>query len=464
MHEEVLEEVLQRVKPTKKDLVKLSSVAQRLIRIAEKKAQQLGIRAEIMLAGSAARGTWLKGEKDIDLLLLFPEDIPKEQMEELGMRLAREIAGPKGREEYAEHPYVRMDFEGFEVDLVPCFKVSDPRKIKSATDRTPHHQRYVKEKLTAELVDEILILKQFARGIGVYGAESRVQGFSGYLCELLILHYGSFTNLVKGASSWSFGAVIDLENFYKEPGRLRELFVNHPLIVVDPVDPTRNVAAAVSPRSFGIFIQACRDFLRSPNLRFFFPRPPKHLTEAELLEVMRRRGTKLLLLEVEHGGMSEEIVYPQLRKTARAIHNALIQRGFTLLRSGVWADGKTAAVLIELFPKKLPRVEVKQGPRLPLDAARFIETHLNSKRKISGPAVNEFGNVVFEVERMWSDPVKVIKNLLPECMGFGKDIAALIKEGRYRLVVNAEIAGLAKNKNLGLFLSEYFDNRLPWYR
>ena len=30
------------------------------------------------------------------------------------------------------------------------------------------------------------------QGIGVYGAEIKVGGFSGYLCELLVMKYGGF--------------------------------------------------------------------------------------------------------------------------------------------------------------------------------------------------------------------------------------------------------------------------------
>ena len=40
------------------------------------------------------------------------------------------------------------------------------------------------------------------KGVGVYGAEIRVGGFSGYLCELLTLSFGSFTDILKAVSDW----------------------------------------------------------------------------------------------------------------------------------------------------------------------------------------------------------------------------------------------------------------------
>jgi tRNA nucleotidyltransferase (CCA-adding enzyme) len=63
----------------------------------------------------------------------------------------------------------------------------------SATDRTPFIH-YVKKRLGKTLQDDVRLLKKFMQGIKVYGAEIKTGGFSGYLCELLILHYGSFAN------------------------------------------------------------------------------------------------------------------------------------------------------------------------------------------------------------------------------------------------------------------------------
>ncbi|MBS7613865.1 hypothetical protein KEJ48_06465, partial [Candidatus Bathyarchaeota archaeon] len=41
---------------------------------------------------------------------------------------------------------------------------------------------------------------KFAKGIGVYGADIKTGGFSGYLCELLIVSYGDFIKTVESAS------------------------------------------------------------------------------------------------------------------------------------------------------------------------------------------------------------------------------------------------------------------------
>jgi tRNA nucleotidyltransferase (CCA-adding enzyme) len=464
MHEKILGEVLTKIKPRPEDLIRLNSAVEKLIRKIECKARELGIGVKVRVVGSAARNTWLKGEKDIDILLMFPESMPEEEMERLGIRLAREVAGSSGREEYAEHPYIRATFDGLEVDIVPCFEVSDPSRIKSAVDRTPHHQEYIRKRMTDKLADQVLLLKQFTRGIGVYGAESKVQGFSGYLCELLILHYGSFMELVRSASEWHPGTVIDIEGYHERADYLQRLFAGQPLIVIDPVDRKRNVAAAVSLRSFGTFVHACRDFLRLPRMEFFFPHSPPPVTVSHLRRILKLRGTRLIFLLIHHGGLSEEVLYPQLRKTARAIQNSLVQRGFSVIRSGVVADERDAGILLEVSPRRLPGVETRLGPRPPVDPSNFIETYISSERRISGPMVNDAGNLIFEIRRTDRDPVAVVKNHLSNCTGFGKDLAELVQKRRFELLADMKVSRLLRKHNFKVFLSDYFDGRLPWYR
>jgi tRNA adenylyltransferase (EC 2.7.7.25) len=50
--------------------------------------------------------------------------------------------------------------------------------------------------LHREQKDEVRLLKKFMKGIGVYGAEIKVKGFSGYVAELLVYFYDSFRNVL----------------------------------------------------------------------------------------------------------------------------------------------------------------------------------------------------------------------------------------------------------------------------
>jgi len=158
-----------------------------------------------MRVGSAARDTWLAQDHDLDIFLGVPEE------GDLGeaMELARLVA-PEHEERYAEHPYVHALVDGFEVDLVPCYLVDDASRLKSAVDRTPFHTRYIIARI-AGLEDDVLLLKQFLKGIGVYGSELKTGGFSGYLVELLVILYRSFPDVLRAASHWRPDTVLNLE-------------------------------------------------------------------------------------------------------------------------------------------------------------------------------------------------------------------------------------------------------------
>ena len=83
-------------------------------------ARERGLSLKAMLVGSAARGTWLAGDHDLDIFLGVPPG------GDLGaaLEIARLVA-PDHEEKYAEHAYVHARMDGFEVDLVPCYLVED---------------------------------------------------------------------------------------------------------------------------------------------------------------------------------------------------------------------------------------------------------------------------------------------------------------------------------------------------
>jgi len=383
-------------------------------------------------------------------------------LEREGLRVARAVAGPRGKERFAEHPYITTRVEGFEVDFVPCYDVADAGKIKSAVDRSPHHQRYISKHLTPELTDEVLLLKKFMGGIGAYGAELKVHGFSGYLCELLALRYRTFKGVVEAASKWFPGEVIDLVRSYRDVGEAKALFPGQPLVVIDPVDPNRNVAAAVSMQNFSTFVRACQDFVRKPSMRFFFPAQPKMLSLREVERVLKQRGTALFCLVFDSPDVVEDILYPQLHKTEQALVMRLVRSGFEVLRSDVWANSK-AVILVELSSEKLPKVQRRLGPPITVEAGDFIEKHLSSKQKFSGPFVDQAGRLVFEVERRHVDARQVLEVALDERAAFGKHVAESLANG-YKIYGGKQVVKLCVDKKFSKFLSEYLTRCLPWYR
>lgn len=454
--------VLRRVKPRRADIRRMNKVASELVWRTNEVAGKLKVGARAILVGSAARGTWLRSERDIDIFILFPEGLTRVELERRGLAIARHVAGAAVVERFAEHPYVTMKFKGFDVDLVPCYDVADPKNIKSAVDRTPHHQQYIKNRITPQLADEILLLKQFTSGVGVYGAELKTNGFSGYLCELLILHHGSFKKLIEAASEWVPGKVIDIGENYGDESEPRMLFEKQPFVVIDPVDPNRNVAAAVSIQKFAIFVRACQDFLRKPSMKFFFPRRVKPIDSRELSRILKRRGTELLCVVFRSPNVVSDVLFPQLRKTERTLVTRLAQYGFEVLRSDVWANSN-AAIILEFNVPKLSKVRTRVGPPFRMKVGDFVREHLRSRARLAGPFVDAAGRTIFELERKRTDALNALKEIMSERVAFGKHVTEAVAKG-YEILEGTELKKLLKDQGFREFISDYLNRRLPWYR
>lgn len=323
-----------------------------------------GYNVEAVFCGSVAKGTWLAKSKDIDLFLLFNEKTPRKQLEETGMMLGKKIITNlwgNFKIAYSEHPYVRGSLAEHRVEIVPAYNVSDPGKIKSAVDRTPHHVRYVESRITENQKNEVRLLKKFCRGIGVYGSDLKTEGFSGYLCELLILEHENFENLLKEASNWKPGETFDME-YKQEKERLRNIFPNDPLVVIDPVDKNRNVAAVVSAEKFLVFVKKCGEFLEKPDIEFFEEGIDQAPTITELRQEMEHRDSKFFMIKFRAPVIQEDVLWPQMRKFKKRIVDLMEDADFPVMRSGIWSDGLKCIMVLELLNEDLPNIQVKEGP------------------------------------------------------------------------------------------------------
>lgn len=443
---EIKAEVLGRIRPRPEERERLKEISGRILLGAERLAAERGIDLKAMLVGSAARNTWLAQDHDLDLFLGVPESA------DLGeaLEVARLIA-PEHEEKYAEHAYVHAKIDGFDVDLVPCYLVKDASRLKSAVDRTPFHTKYVSERIPG-LEDEVLLAKQFMKGVGVYGSELKVGGFSGYLTELLIIYYGSFEKVLEAASGWRPGVLIDLEGRTAEE---RAAYTGRePLIVVDPVDPGRNVAAALTPDRMLQFAAASRCFLHHPNIDFFFPPSAKPLSDEELLELLEERGSSLMLLLLPAPSVVEDVLFPQLRKAEESVRALLEKNCFSLLRSDVGCVSGRAFLLFELEVSHLSRASRRVGPPVweADHLSRFLEAH---PKPLSGPYIRD-GRAVVELCRSYTRP----QDLLAAKIGglsLGKHLSSAIREG-HNILVGPEIASI-KDEEFRAFLREYFEAR-----
>ncbi len=402
--------LLSRLRPTPAEESALRGAVEALAARARESARALGLEVEPLHVGSSARGTWRRGERDIDLFLLFLPGTPREALEKQGLALARKVC-PKGQVKYAEHPYLRGEWGEFGVDLVPAYKLASAAERKTAVDRTPFHHDYVRSRMGGK-EGEVLLLKQLLAGAGVYGAEAKTRGFSGYLCELLVLHFGTFDKCAEAVAQWRPQIRIDPEG----KGTFRG---PDPLVFIDPVDPGRNVAAALSGEALARATEWARTLLKKPSAALFFPKPPPPLRPGELARRLRSRGTEMAALVLPAPEkLVDDTVYPQLRRAEESLTALLGKNEFQILRTAVHRAAGRGFVLFEFSAEPLPPLRLHEGPPVFLerDSRRFLEAHRGRPKFMRGD------RWVVELERKHRTAASFLKGEARRA-GLGRDLA-----------------------------------------
>ena len=387
--EEIVKRALRMVKPKEDERRRLEKITEQAHRIVSELSEEVPGILDVSIEGSAAKDTWIRERMEADIFIHFDPKIPREDMEEKVIRIGVEAIkrlGGKPTLMYAEHPYVEGVIRNVTVDIVACYRVEPPNWI-SATDRTPHHTRYVRERLNSRMKDEVRLLKSFLLSCGAYGAEIKVRGFSGYLSELITLAHGGFLETVKAASMWKPPIVIDIEGSYESKDDILKAFQDSNLIVVDPVDRERNVAAAVSDTKLAEFILASKFFIRSPSLSFFKQRS-RRITLTRVRRLMKGRKLLLIFFRVV-GEPPPDVLWGELRKTEKGVRKALERIGFKVYRVDSWTNLRDCILTYELNFTELPRYELRKGPPAYLDNS--IDFALKWVRKgVSGPWLEGF--------------------------------------------------------------------------
>jgi len=442
------ETVLARIRPTPQEEAALEAMVRELLAEVQRVLKANGWEAKPFISGSVAKGTHLTGA-DVDLFVAFPPDLPRQDLETRGLALGELLE--RGVHMYAEHPYTRGFYRGIQVEIVPCYRITDASQRMSAVDRTPLHVDYVLGHLNGGQGDQIRLLKAWSEGIGLYGAEAKIRGFSGYLCELLVLKYGSFRAVLEACQAWRRGIVLELD---RAAGRA----FDEPLVLVDPVDPNRNVASAVSLEQMATFVHAAREYLREPREVFFFPKPLKPLALSRLRALARKRGGSLLAISIRAPAVTDDVLWPQLRKAHRSFLDLYAREGFDVHDSRFDLAGKEAVFLFEFATASLPRVLRHEGPPVWVKNAKdFQEKWRADRRTLAGPFI-EGDRWTVDVAREFTDAASLTKAAW-RSMSLGKDLE---KSARRTLRTYAGSAALRASHAEAW--TRLFDRRFPWER
>ena len=401
MFSKIKADILKEIVPSDKERKEITSLTNTIAEHITEKISKTNLKARVEVVGSIAKDTWISRDRDLDIFIVFDTSTPLEELKKMGLVLGKiELDGFTSETAYANHPYTINRFKEFKIDVVPCY---DSVEIITAVDRTPHHTRFVKENI-GELRNDVRLLKQFMKGVGVYSSEQKIQGFAGYLCELLIIHYKSFENVLKSATEWQYGEYIDIKSSGKK------VIFKDPLIVIDPVDPKRNVASALSLERLSEFIHYSRSFISAPSIDYFHKK--------KRLFVKRFPESEVYVILFEEG-LLDDIIFPQLRKSAKYLFTILEKNDFKPLSYGLFKKGNFSGIVFEIEKYILSPMVKHYGPKV-FDRAnydsfvsKYKETFIEDDRAYTLRP------------RQFSNPLVVFLNTINEKEGIGKNMKSM---------------------------------------
>ena len=293
--------------------------------------------------GSFAKETWIAKDADIDIFIKFKKSTSEEKFEKISKKIGFESLkkySPYVR--YSEHPYVEAKIKDTKINIVPFYDVKIG-EWKSAADRSPFHTKFMKKSLTMKMKKDVKILKAFLKSNRIYGAEIAKQGFSGYVSEVLILHFGSFEKTIKSISEIKEGEII---------GRTSKKFRTS-IVIIDPIDKNRNLAAAISNENLGKFILVSRAFKEKPTLEFF---------RNKKIKILKKYSENLLIIKFDYAIRSPDIIWGQIKRATSSLATQLELGGFNVLRNKSHIQNKEAYLIFLLQSVKIPEIYEKSGP------------------------------------------------------------------------------------------------------
>ncbi|MBR9692333.1 CCA tRNA nucleotidyltransferase [Candidatus Woesearchaeota archaeon] len=407
---EILDKVLERIKPDAEQVSEATAFVSQL----NKRLKWAALKAIAEVGGSTAKGTFLKGDHDVDIFVRFDRETYRELNDRLS-DLLETVLPKKAVRVHGSRDYYQIVHDGLTYEIVPVLKVSKPGQALNVTDMSPLHVKYIAKHLKKQpaLADQIRLAKQFCKAIKVYGAESYINGFSGHVLDLLTLKYGSFERLLTAASGWGERLVIDPERHHKKAEfSIDENKQLGPMLIVDPVQPERNAAAALSFEKYERFKDAARVFLEQPALKYFTVEP---LTAGRITKEYERRKpdfkekTKLFIVEAVALEGKTDIVATKLLKLHMYLVRQLDLLDFTVIDNGFEFERGKSLSYIVVHDERLDARKEARGP--PTSAKKDMA---NFKKKHGRNAYERGKRLYVKIKRPYTTPLQALKGLLKE--------------------------------------------------
>ena len=381
--------------PSARQVTKINKNANEAFKLVSNECDKYDEVTSIQFGGSYAKGTWTPGKIDVDIFVKLKKSISEKKFSNLGKKIGfNALKKYKPYIRYSEHPFVEALVNGTLVNVVPCYDVKKG-EWKSAADRSTFHTEFMNEKLTGQMKNDTSLLKCMMKSNGVYGAEIANQGFSGYVTEVLVYYFGSFSSVIKEISKIKKNGRIG-----NSPRRF-----DSPIVIIDPIDNNRNLGAAISMKNLSKFVLLSRSYLKKPSLSYFKNKKSKPYKQNELAK-------NILVISFRYKSRSRDIIFGQLKRAANSIESQLTQEGFRILRNDSMVyDDDEAAILILLEDVVINKNQIKTGPEFFVDehSNKFIQVNAKKSKLIW---IDKHGSLQSLQKRNYNDAKLFLNKML----------------------------------------------------
>lgn len=353
----ILENVFEKITPDKEEAAEIKKNLNSFIKKFEEQKKKLKINAEIFVGGSFAKGTVIKKNNyDLDIFIRFYDNkLSDTEISNLTEKILKTFIRDFKRIHGSRDYFMIKIGKNVYLELIPVIKVRNPKESKNITDLSYSHVNYVKKKVKNNMLKEIMLAKAFCHASRCYGAESYIQGFSGYSLELLIYYYKGFMKFIKetAKNNEKTKIIIDIEKFYKNKNEiminLNSSKLQSPIILVDPTFKQRNVTAALSEETFEIFKEHCRNFLKKPNEEFF---EVKKIDIEKFKKTASSKKLEFIMLKITTNKQEGDIAGSKLLKFYNHLNYDIIRFFEIKDKEFIYKEEKSAEILLSVKKRK----------------------------------------------------------------------------------------------------------------
>jgi tRNA nucleotidyltransferase (CCA-adding enzyme) len=357
-----MKKVLEKITPTKQDIEEIKKALDKVMKIKSR-----GV--EPFIGGSYAKGTLVKRDKnyDVDIFVMFP--YKPNQSHRLADLLAKILKKNRIRATrlHGSRDYFQVKAGKVTIELIPILKIKKAEEAKNITDISPLHVNYIRSKTSKnkKLADEIRLAKAFCYAQDCYGAESYIRGFSGYVLEVLVCYYRSFSRFMKEASKWTTKEkiIVDPAKHFKNKNLvfsgLNEAKLHSPLILIDPVQRDRNAAAALSYKTFEKFLSSVKKFLKRPQEHYFFK---QEINISSLEKEAKDKKAKLRIIKAFSSKKKLDVAGAKTKKFYEYLKYIMKKNGFQVIRTIYGFSEKNLDAIYYFIVKEPSKKFIVQGP------------------------------------------------------------------------------------------------------